>query len=360
MQIYQILRTFFAFLLKKKLTFFIFLCICGGILFLLRGSKFFSLVTSTTQDIVSNNKIGTSPTPYPNQDVTIPALRERKYVSKLNERSVYSEKSTYNSYLTSYDSDGLTINGLLAIPNGDVPKKGWPAIVFVHGYIPPTLYKTTEKYGDYIDYLARNGFVVFKIDLRGHGDSEGTPSGAYFSADYIIDTLNAYAALQQADFVNPNAVGLWGHSMAGNVLLRAFTVKPEIPAVVIWAGAVYSYTDREKYGISDNSYRPPADITRRAGGRLRLGEVDKTSIFWQEFVPTNYLSDLKGAIQLDHAVNDDVVNIGYSRDLSALLDETNVTHEFNEYPSGGHNISGAYFVAAMENTVAFYQKYLGK
>jgi len=299
-----------------------------------------------------------SPTPYPFQEVTIPALRTRSYSSNLNERNLYSENGAYNSYLTSYDSDDLNINGLLTIPNGDMPKNGWPAIVFVHGYIPPTLYQTTEKYGDYVDYLGRNGFVVFKIDLRGHGESEGTPSGAYFSADYVIDTLNAYSALQNADFVNPGAVGLWGHSMAGNVLLRAFVTKPEIPAVVIWAGAVYSYADRKKYGIQDASYRPPADITRRAGGRLRLQEYDPENIFWKEFTPTNYLSDLKGAIQLNHAVDDDMVNIGYSRDLNALLDKTSIPHELNDYEGGGHNISDSFFVQAMENTVRFFEKYL--
>jgi len=228
------------------------------------------------------------------------------------------------------------------------------------GNIPPSQYQTTEKYHDYVDYLARNGFVVFKIDLRGHGDSEGSPSGAYFSADYVIDTLKAYSALQKADFVNAHKIGLWGHSMAGNVVLRSFMVKPDIPAVSIWAGAVYSYTDREKYGIADNSYRPPPDITRRSGVRQRLGAYDPENIFWKEFVPTNYLSDLKGAIQLNHAVNDDVVNIRYSRDLMKLLDKTDVPHELREYPGGGHNISGTNFVSAMKNTVEFYQKYLGE
>lgn len=65
-------------------------------------------------------------------------------------------------------------------------------------------------------------------------------------------------------------------------------------------------------------------------------------------------------IQLNHAVDDKVVNIGYSRDLIKLLGETNVPHELNEYSSGGHNISGASFVFAMENTVEFYKKYLVK
>ena len=57
-------------------------------------------------------------------------------------------------------------NGLLTVPLGDVPAGGFPAIVFVHGYIPPEIYRTTERYVDYVDALARSGFVVFKIDRQ--------------------------------------------------------------------------------------------------------------------------------------------------------------------------------------------------
>jgi dipeptidyl aminopeptidase/acylaminoacyl peptidase len=284
---------------------------------------------------------------FPFAELTIPYLRSRTYHSQLGELRQYQDRPTYTSFLTSYDSDGLRVNGLLTRPKGEMPPGGWPAVVFVHGYIPPTLYRTTERYLEHVDYLARNGFVVFKIDLRGHGDSEGTPSGAYMSGDYIIDTLNAYAALQNTDFVNADKIGLWGHSMAGNVTMRSLAVKPDIPAVVIWGGAVFTYTDRIKYGISDNSYRPPTTNTQLQQRRREL-----------MVTPANYLGEITGAIQLNHAVNDDVVNVGYSRDLNALLDQTSVVHELQEYPSGGHNISGAYFTQAMQNTVRFYKEHL--
>ncbi len=74
--------------------------------------------------------------------------------------------------------------------------------------------------------------------------------------------------------------------------------------------------------------------------------------------PTDYLNDLKGAIQLNHAVNDDVVNIGYSRNLNQILDKTSVPHELNEYSGGGHNISNPGFTPAMQDTVDFFEKYL--
>ncbi|HVT00681.1 MAG TPA: alpha/beta fold hydrolase [Patescibacteria group bacterium] len=339
----------------NRFGFVVFVVILAGLMyFLMGGSK--SVVKKGATSIIP------TPTPFQFQELTIPYLRNRSYLSKLGDKTFYQDGSNYKSYITSYDSDGYKVNGLLTIPEGKVPTGGWPAIVFVHGYIPPSQYVTTERYIDYVDYLARNGYVVFKIDLRGNGKSEGNPGGSYYSSDYVIDTLNAYSALQNADFINKDKIGMWGHSMAGNIVLRALAVKKTIPVAVIWAGAGYSYSDLQKYGLNDQSYHPPADVTRRQNTRSELskkyGEIGSDSEFWKQVAPTNYLNDLKGAIELNHAVDDDVVNIGYSRDFIKLLDKTKIPHELHEYPSGGHNISGASFVPAMENTVAFFNMYL--
>jgi dipeptidyl aminopeptidase/acylaminoacyl peptidase len=307
------------------------------------------------------------PTTIPFADMTIPYLRTMTFNSSLGERTQVQNYGNYTGYLTSYRSEGYKINGLLTIPKGEMPEGGWPAVVFVHGYIPPTQYATLEKYVAYVDSLARNGFVVFKIDLRGHGDSEGRPSGAYYSSGYVIDTLNAYSALQNSDFVNPKKIGLWGHSMAGNVTMRAFAVKPDIPAVVIWAGAGYSYSDLIKYRITDSSYRPqPTTTLSPSGGNSRkrltdvVGEVTDTNPFWKIVAPTNYINDFKGAIQLHHAINDATVNVEYSRELNGLLDKSTVPHEYYEYQTGDHNIADPSFGTAMQRTVDFYKKYLAE
>ncbi len=314
----------------------------------------------TTMNATSQLLLSAFPEIY--QHMTIPYLRSRSYTSKLGALEQISDNGSYTSYLTSYQSDGLNINALVTKPTGEKPNGGWPAVIFVHGYIPPTQYVTTEKYIAYVDSLARNGFVVFKIDLRGHGKSEGKAGGGYYGSDYVVDTLNAYAAMQSADFVNKDAVGMWGHSMAGNTLLRSAVIKQTIPAIVIWAGAVYSYEDQLKYGLNDTSYRPPVEVTQRTNLRRQLlekvGSPSASSPFWSQVAPTNYLSDIKGAIEIHHAQDDDVVNIGYSRDLVALLDKTSIPHEYYEYSTGGHNITDPSFGTAMERTVEFYKKYL--
>ena len=289
----------------------------------------------------------------PFYEMTIPYLRQRDFNSELNSFKKVYERESFTAYTTSYDSEGFKVNGLLTLPKGEMPADGWPAVIFVHGYIPPAQYRTLEKYEDYVNYLAGRGLVVFKIDLRGHDRSEGVAHGAYYSADYVIDTLNAHSALKNFDLVNSERIGLWGHSMAGNVVFRSF-VASDISKVVIWAGAVYSYEDFQTYRISDNSYQPPPQETERRRRREVLfnthGEFDPDDDFWKQVVPTNYLEDKSGYVQIHHATDDNVVDIRYSRNLIQILEETDVTSTLFEYPSGGHNISGSYFTQAMQRT----------
>lgn len=307
---------------------------------------------------ISDKNVEPNPTPFPFQELTIPYLRTREYTSELGELQQALETSSYTGYLTSYDSDGLKINGLLTIPKGDAPENGFPAVIFLHGYIPPQSYRTLENYNSYVDYFAKRGMVVFKIDLRGHDQSDGDASGAYYSSDYVIDTLNAFTALENADFVDSNKIGLWGHSMAGNVALRTLAAKPSIPKVVIWAGAVYTYEDFAEYGIADDSYRPPDTDTPRRQKRQELmdthGQFDTNSWFWQQVPATNYLNGIQGAVQIHHAKNDTVVGIEYSRNLIKILDSAGISNELYEYGSGGHNISGSSFSQAMQRSTEFY------
>lgn len=300
------------------------------------------------------------PTPFLFQELTIPYLRSREYKSQLNEQNLYQDNGGFNTYLTSYDSDGVNINALLTVPKGERPAGGFPAIVFVHGYIAPSIYRTTEKYTDYVNYLTRNGFVVLKIDLRGHGNSEGTPSGSYYSNGYVVDTLNAYSALQNSEIVNKEKIYLWGHSMAGNITFRSFVVNKNIPKVVVWAGAGYTYEDLLTYRINDTSYRPPTQNNQQTSERQKLmdayGSFNSDSEFWKQVPGTNYLEGVNGAIQIHHAIDDSVVSIEYTRNLMKILDNTDIPHNFYEYATGGHNIEGSSFVTAMQRTVEFLKK----
>ncbi len=292
-------------------------------------------------------------------ELTIAALRSREISgSEIVIEQTLAPGANYAQYIASYVSEGNKIYGLLTVPNGAVPEGGFPAIVFNHGYIPPTVYRTTERYVAYVDALARNGFVVFKIDMRGFGNSEGEATGAYFSPGYTIDAIAALKSLQMLDYVNPDRIGMWGHSMAGNLVLRAMLIEPDIKAGVIWAGAVYSYDDMARYAISDPSFRrdQQPDIVR-PGTLLRekYGPPNTEEPFWQAVSLTEHIEYLEAPLQLNHAQDDPVVNIGYSQDLVKVLEDAGKEYEFYQYPGGGHNINSPYFNQAMQHTIEFFR-----
>ena len=310
----------------------------------------------------------TAPTPLPGfpvgNELTVDALLERTIEgSPITIEQQLENGANYARYIASYISEGNKIYGLLTVPFGDAPEGGHKAIVFIHGYIPPDQYRTTERYVAYVDTLAQAGFVVFKIDLRGFGESEGEPTGAYFSPDYSIDAIAALKSLQTLDYVDPEGIGMWGHSMAGNVTLRAMLIEPAIQAGVIWAGAVYSYDDFTRYSIDDPSYSPTAPASsagRRIGQLIRetYGPPNTAEPFWRAVSLTEHIDLLQAPIQLHHAVDDNVVTIDYSRDLAAVLNVAGKAYEFYEYAGGGHNITSPDFGEAMRRTIAFFQENL--
>lgn len=274
--------------------------------------------------------------------------------------------TNYQRYIASYISEGNKIYGLLTVPNAQPPEGGFPAIVFNHGYIPPQQYVTTEKYVAYVDALARNEFVVFKIDMRGNGKSEGQSGGSYFSPGYTIDAISALKSLQKMENINPDRIGMWGHSMAGNLTLRAMEVTDQIKAAVIWAGAVYSYEDFAKYRLNDASYVPrPNNQTQNLNQPEEIRKlredpegIDFSSAFWRGVSLTQNLHYLNAPIQVHHSVDDLVVDVAYSRDLQAVMEKEGKDFELFEYPGGGHNIESPYFEQAISRTVEFFKENL--
>ncbi|MCA1554884.1 MAG: alpha/beta fold hydrolase, partial [Chloroflexi bacterium] len=181
-----------------------------------------------------------TPTPHP---LTIIHMRGQTYPgSDLTIEQTLAPGFNYSRYIASYLSEGLKLYALLTVPRGVKPANGWPVVVFNHGYIPPSEYRTTERYIAYTDAFSRNGYIVLKSDYRGHGDSEGRPSSAYSSPAYTVDVLNAVASIKRFKDADSNRIGMWGHSMGGQITLRAMVVSKDIKAGVIWGGVVAPFS----------------------------------------------------------------------------------------------------------------------
>jgi pimeloyl-ACP methyl ester carboxylesterase len=112
--------------------------------------------------------------------------------------------------------DGLRMSALLYVPPGATAATPAPAVLAVHGYI-----NSRETQSGFAIELARRGYVVLALDQTGHGFS----GGRALSAGYGGPAGLAY--LRGLEFVDPDNVGLEGHSMGGWAVLQAAAAHPE-------------------------------------------------------------------------------------------------------------------------------------
>ncbi len=292
-------------------------------------------------------------------------MRQQEYPgSDVVIEEVLAPGVNYNRYLASYRSEGLKIYALLTVPTGPKPVTGWPVIIFNHGYIPPEIYRTTERYVAYVDGFARNGYIVFRSDYRGHGFSEGEPTSSRGDPAYTIDVLNAVATMKRYADADPKRIGMWGHSMGGLLTLRAMVTTKDIKVGVIWAGVVAPYDMLYRQRNPDATPEaPPSDPTTVQRRRWRqemidrFGEPDENPAAWAAISPNSYVSEISGPLQLHHGTADEEVPLEYSQILNAQIVSVGGVVEYYEYPGDNHNLS-VNFGTVMARSVAFFDQYL--
>lgn len=301
------------------------------------------------------------------KDFTIEAQRKKAYPgSEITTVKTLPDGANYKRYIVSYLSDGLTIYAYLTVPKSTPPQGGFPAIIFNHGYIPPEEYKTAERYAAYTAALSRSGYVVLMPDYRGHGESGGQPTGAYFNPGYTTDVLNAVASIKKYPSVNPKKVGMWGHSMGGFLTLRSMVIDSTIKAGVIWAGVVGSYEDMYSLWWSRRERTPwsPSKKEQEVPGRRRSQDIIREigqpngNNFWRSISANYHLQYVSGPLQIHHGTGDATVPWELSLELEKDLKEAQKPYELYTYKGGDHNLSGAHFTAAMKRTIEFFDTHV--
>ena len=328
----------------------------------LNNNSFKESISRLNDKSTSQNEGGLTNVQHP---LSIEYMRKQSYPgSDLVVEQELPDGANYHQYIASYKSEGLKIYGLLTVPIGEKPKTGWPVIIFNHGYITPDQYQTTERYVAYVAGFARNSYIVFKPDYRGHGNSEGQPLGAYYSPAYTIDVLNAISTLRRYKDADPQRIGMWGHSLGGNITLRAMVVSKDIKAAVLWAGVVGTYDELLTKWRRTSPRRPPDSQALRHLSSIRenlqktYGTPKDNPSFWHSIDPRFYLNDISSPVQLHHGLADESVPWEFSESLKNNLEKEGKAVEYYTYVDADHNISSPNFEVAMQRSVNFFDKYL--
>ncbi|HVS78903.1 MAG TPA: alpha/beta fold hydrolase [Candidatus Saccharimonadales bacterium] len=237
-------------------------------------------------------------------------------------------------------TDHLTEYALMMLPAKTAPPQGFPAIILCHGYINPAQYKTTEGYISDMQFYADHGFAVIKPDFRGQGMSakQGIPASAYYSMAYNIDVMSLINSLKQTGGINKSRLNLWGHSMGAYIALRASVISKDIKNTILLSVPGGSLKDIYL------SYVPPSDennidaLKTRAEVFDEYGTPAKSTAFWRNASPVNFLWNSTSAYQIHLGLKDSIVPTSLATNLNSALAAAGKTHQYYKYPNGEHGL----------------------
>lgn len=209
--------------------------------------------------------------------------------------------------LVSYDSGGTNVTGVLRTPAGDGPR---PAVVAVHGSVDPADY---QPGGDLIAEqraLLEAGYTVLAVDMRGYAGSDPADTSSlaidpnfgwttYLDWGMALDVVNALLALRsgQVEGVDPERVGLVGHSLGGLLAIDAAVIAPGAADLVValsaptsdLGGLIQQYMDSgEADELFTGSASPPEDPQ-----------------YWQDVSPITFFDRATEPLLLIHGGDDD-------------------------------------------------------
>ncbi|MGH7442027.1 MAG: alpha/beta hydrolase family protein [bacterium] len=146
--------------------------------------------------------------------------------------------------------DGGALKASWRSPEGVGP---FPAILCVHG-----LTLTRAQFESFSGTLVARGLACFRMDLRGHGESEGRLQDQGFEAQ-CSDVRKGVEALAGLPGVDPGRMGLLGFSMGGAMAARVAQVV-SVKALALWSPllktSLWSGKRHDEFGAPKDGLRP--------------------------------------------------------------------------------------------------------
>lgn len=256
----------------------------------------------------------------------------------------YKNAHLHTEYGTLKAKDGQTLYYSLLKPANFNQFKKYP--VFLSTYGGPHAQHVARKWGNLFDqYMAQQGFVVFRLDNRGSFRRERAFTDAIYrqlGKVEVEDQLTGIAWLGQQSYVDARRIGVFGWSYGGFMTLRLLAAASDkialgvsVAPVTDWSLYDTHYTEQFMSTPKDN-----ADGYRNSGVYA-------------------HLDGLKSPLLLMHGMADDnVLFTNTTRMIDALVNR-NVHFELMTYPGGKHGMSSRPQQRHVYGNIeAFFKKHL--
>jgi dipeptidyl aminopeptidase/acylaminoacyl peptidase len=199
--------------------------------------------------------------------------------------------------------------------------------------------------GDYYrsvpELYTSRGFLVVMPDFRGHNKSQGIEftEGMLESRYYAEDVLALLSALEGIENADPDNVFMWGHSMGGEVTLRALLATDMIRGASIWSSVGGDIWDQSYYysRYSNPLAEDSSETEKKTIEQLRQDIADLDGEFdWRDSEPLLHLDNLETPLAIHHSVGDRGAAYKWSERLAKELYMRNHPYRFYSYAGDAH------------------------
>jgi len=238
--------------------------------------------------------------------------------------------------------DGVTLQGLLYIPESITKGLLPPLVVDVHG--GPTS-QAKPNWQPLTQYLLGKGIAVLDINVRG-----STGFGKTFTRldnqtkrlDSVTDLVDALAWLKQNGQVDADRAAVMGGSYGGYMVNAVMGAYPK----AFKAGASF-------VGVADwVRALETASPSLKAADLIEYGDIreEKWQSFYSNNSPINTVHKIESPMFFQHGVNDPRDPVLESDSMVQALRENNVPVKYMRFADEGHSI------AKVANKVLFYRE----
>src|SRR6202043_1017231 len=191
----------------------------------------------------------------------------------------------------------VKLGGPLTVPPGEGP---FPAVILITGSGAQDRDETLLGHKPFLvlsDYLTRHGIAVLRADDRGTAQSTGDFATAT-TADFATDTEAGIAYLKTRAEVDPNKIGLIGHSEGGVIAPMIAARNKDVAFIVLMAGTGVPGDQilvAQGQAIETASGKSPADVAKDAAkekSMLTLIETEKDEAVLEKGLREKLTGDL--------------------------------------------------------------------
>ncbi|WP_052144686.1 alpha/beta hydrolase family protein [Halalkalibacter okhensis] len=207
-----------------------------------------------------------------------------------------------------------TLSAVIHKPEPDIHPS--PTIIFVHGFIG-------SKVGEHrmfvkaANYFSNKGFVCFRFDFSGCGESEGDYKDVTVSKQ-IDELKSAIHYVSQMKEVEINNIIMIGHSLGGALTALTSYQFPFIKDIILWSPVANPYVD-----ITSITGKDAEQIAQINGYFDYKGFLLSKSFFndLKSHQPLNTIQSFPGSVFVVHGTNDEDIPCQHAESYMQALNQ---------------------------------------